>query len=846
MKRSFLCLIAACLCTTSSAAVAFPDRVRKVLIIGVDGMRPDAMTAANTPHFDALIASGAVSYQCSAEDITVSGPGWSSILTGVHRDKHLVTNNNFAPQNYIQYPHFFSRLRSLCQISTASIVHWAPVNTQILKGEADVIETGLSDAGVAAAAAALMEAASPDVTFLHFDDVDHAGHTFGFSPTVPGYIAAIETTDSYAGEVLAAITTRPSYPNEDWLIIVTSDHGGTPDGSHGQNIPEHRLTGLIVSGPSTAIGSLITPAPQIVDLPATVFAFLGLPVNSAWNWDGHAVGLNMPASTSIPFDCIPPEPPSVGACCLLNGSCVVVTAPQCLELRGQFAGINTLCSDASCDIPVIAFAETFDSVPLGPNLNETVSNPAAWSPTPPSGWTADRSGVPTGGVTEWRGWSMASPTWWTQIAGDQGRSGFTRASGNIAVADPDEWDDLAHATGTYNTTLTTPTISLSGLRAQSVRLLVDSSWLPSGNQTAALIARYDGGSPVTLFTWTSQPGPTFKPDALNETLDINLNAPPGTASVQLSFALTNAGNDWWWAIDNLQVVAEPLSERRLLLLEDFDAVPLGPNVDETLAADRVWSGTPPTGWQFDDSGVPGVNNPAVGVTEWKGWAIADRLWWTSAAADQRRSEFVRGVGAVAVADPDEWDDRGAPSALGPYNAIMTTPQIPLVGVLRSSLALDFDSSWRPEGLQRAELTAIFDVGAPVPLLVWNSAAGPAFKPDAPNEHVSFTISTPPGASNVRLRFALLDARNNWWWAVDNIALTGDLPSCPADLDDGSGVGIPDGGVDINDLLYFLAAFEAGNAHADLDNDGDPSIGTPDGGVDINDLLFFLARFQSGC
>ncbi len=68
--------------------------------------------------------------------------------------------------------------------------------------------------------------------------------------------------------------------------------------------------------------------------------------------------------------------------------------------------------------------------------------------------------------------------------------------------------------------------------------------------------------------------------------------------------------------------------------------------------------------------------------------------------------------------------------------------------------------------------------------------------------------------------------------------------CPADLDDGSGNGIFDGGVDINDLLYFLNNFEAGNI--DLDNDGDPATGIPDGGTDINDLLFFLSRFENGC
>ncbi len=71
-----------------------------------------------------------------------------------------------------------------------------------------------------------------------------------------------------------------------------------------------------------------------------------------------------------------------------------------------------------------------------------------------------------------------------------------------------------------------------------------------------------------------------------------------------------------------------------------------------------------------------------------------------------------------------------------------------------------------------------------------------------------------------------------------------LPDCPADLDNGTGTGTPDGGVDTSDLLYFLALFEAGNLGADLDNGS--GTGTPDGGVGIDDLLYFLVRFDAGC
>lgn len=68
--------------------------------------------------------------------------------------------------------------------------------------------------------------------------------------------------------------------------------------------------------------------------------------------------------------------------------------------------------------------------------------------------------------------------------------------------------------------------------------------------------------------------------------------------------------------------------------------------------------------------------------------------------------------------------------------------------------------------------------------------------------------------------------------------------CPADLTGSDGLGVPDAAVDINDLLFFLAAFEAGTSRADLANG--LGQGTPDGGVDINDLLYFLARFEAGC
>ena len=56
--------------------------------------------------------------------------------------------------------------------------------------------------------------------------------------------------------------------------------------------------------------------------------------------------------------------------------------------------------------------------------------------------------------------------------------------------------------------------------------------------------------------------------------------------------------------------------------------------------------------------------------------------------------------------------------------------------------------------------------------------------------------------------------------------------------------MPDGGVTVDDLLFFFLAFSAGDPRADLD-DGTGS-GLPDGGVTVDDMLYFLVRYNDGC
>ena len=77
-----------------------------------------------------------------------------------------------------------------------------------------------------------------------------------------------------------------------------------------------------------------------------------------------------------------------------------------------------------------------------------------------------------------------------------------------------------------------------------------------------------------------------------------------------------------------------------------------------------------------------------------------------------------------------------------------------------------------------------------------------------------------------------------------VCYAGPSSNCVADFDDGSGTGTRDGAVTIDDLLYFIALYEAGDVHGDVDNG--TFTGTQDGAITIDDLLFFLFHYENGC
>jgi len=229
----------------------------------------------------------------------------------------------------------------------------------------------------------------------------------------------------------------------------------------------------------------------------------------------------------------------------------------------------------------------------------------------------------------------------------------------------------------------------------------------------------------------------------------------------------------------LATAAAPVG-RFLLFEEDFESVVLGTSVEESAGTEEVWTDTPPDGWIVDESGVPGIGDLATdGVTEWAGWAFADKQFWIN-TDQQRRAEFELGQGVVAVADCDEWDDAAHPGPIAsdPYDTWLSTPAIDISGAQAGTVQLTFDSSWRPEFddnyHQTANITASFDGAEPIEVLLWESdSSSPNFKHDqSTNETIVVDLDNPPWATSVVLTFGLFEAGNDWWWAIDNVQVTG--------------------------------------------------------------------------
>lgn len=248
---------------------------KKVLIYGLDGARADSMfylvqgNREKITGYNCKSPYSAVTYLKEKGGLflsyaggdknlpetiqeTSTAQGWASILTGkwgvengvvrhVTKKDSVPTILMQAAQNGISalfasiWPdHFTVTYKN--EIKTAKEKNLPLVFKQV-NDEAELQNTVLTaiDNGV-------------DILFAINEFPDHNGHSFGFGPEDYRYVAGVTNADRYAYELIAYIESRPEFAQEDWLYIVTSDHGGHGR-RHGTQDERDRMTFIAANRP---------------------------------------------------------------------------------------------------------------------------------------------------------------------------------------------------------------------------------------------------------------------------------------------------------------------------------------------------------------------------------------------------------------------------------------------------------------------------------------------------------------------------------------------------------------------------------------------------------------------
>ncbi len=242
---------------------------KKAIILGFDGCRADALTNMQKENsaVNAMLQEGAsinllycggVNYPEPNTQDTSTAPGWCSILTGVWADKHGITGNDITKS--LDTKTLMTTLTEEKTIDSASFItkwagHFSRKNATYLLEKEYCEENNLAvsfnkcdnnDASHQFVLEEVKKEDCADFVFVIYEHTDSTGHNLGFTINNPKYQEAYKQSDACALETIEAIKARETYEKEDWLIIITSDHGGKGT-DHGKESIQERMTFVVMN-----------------------------------------------------------------------------------------------------------------------------------------------------------------------------------------------------------------------------------------------------------------------------------------------------------------------------------------------------------------------------------------------------------------------------------------------------------------------------------------------------------------------------------------------------------------------------------------------------------------------
>jgi predicted AlkP superfamily pyrophosphatase or phosphodiesterase len=291
---AILVLAGPALDTRVGAEPQSPAAVHRVLLVSVDGLRPDLALRARAPAMRSLLARGSFTFWATTTAVAVTLPSHVSMLTGVPPAKHGVEWNTDLPPGRRAYPlrPTLFELARAAGYTTAMVVGKAKLVALARPGSLDwsfIPAATISDSTVTDTAARWIDVHRPQVLFVHLAGVDIAGHAGGWGS--PEQLEAVETADRCIARMLDALQRRDLLDST--VVLVTADHGGAAL-THGRDDARSRHIPWIVAGPGIRenldLTSLPPAAGSIVrteDTFATLCYLLGLTPAPAP--DGRAV-----------------------------------------------------------------------------------------------------------------------------------------------------------------------------------------------------------------------------------------------------------------------------------------------------------------------------------------------------------------------------------------------------------------------------------------------------------------------------------------------------------------------------------------------------------------------------
>ena len=259
--------------STAAAPPAPARRIRHVIIVSEDGLRPDALLDVRPPVHVAVMSRGAWSMNALTIRHASTLPAHAAMLSGFDVDQHGLDWNAWKPERgHILVPTIFDAAKR-AGMGAAAFVGKRKLEHIAHAGSVDVFaRPGIFCKTVVVAAARYFVEEHPQIEFIHFSDPDERGHADGWMSDTQ--FTAIRRSDECLGTLIDAVTAAGL--DGETLFIVSADHGGH-DHNHSGSNPQDRLIPWIAWGPGVRAGHRIDAPVNTVDTAATTLWVLGYP-----------------------------------------------------------------------------------------------------------------------------------------------------------------------------------------------------------------------------------------------------------------------------------------------------------------------------------------------------------------------------------------------------------------------------------------------------------------------------------------------------------------------------------------------------------------------------------------